>query len=124
VLGPELRDVAGMRSVLFKLLAKAAMRLRDEQLLAGGMTVRIRFVGMQARFERDLRFAPLDDTPALLRLLGQHLKGLERAAAEKRWNQKPHPPLSVAALQQILKPGWSRKRDCTGSSRLPPALPT
>lgn len=96
VLGPELRDVAGMRSVLFKLLAKAAMRLRDEELMAGGMAIRVRFVGMDARFERDLRFAPLDDTPALLQLLGHHLQGLERAAASGRWNQKRHPPLSVA----------------------------
>ena len=32
-LGPELRTFAGMRSVLFKLLAKAAMRLRDEGVL-------------------------------------------------------------------------------------------
>ena len=104
VLGPNLRDVAGMRSVLFKLLAKAAMRLRDEALLAGGIAIRIRFVGMDARFERDLRFAPLDDTPALLQLLGQHLQGLERAAADGRWNQKRHPPLSVAVTLQHLSP--------------------
>ena len=104
VLGPELRDVAGMRSVLFKLLAKAAMRLRDEELLAGGMAIRVRFVGMDARFERDLRFAPLDDTPALLRLLGRHLQGLERAAADGRWSQKRHPPLSVAVTLVELSP--------------------
>ena len=104
VLGPELRDVAGMRSVLFKLLAKAAMRLRDEALLAGGMAIRIRFIGMDARFERDLRFAPLDDTPALLRLLGHHLLGLERAATSGRWNQKRHPPLSVAVTLVDLSP--------------------
>ncbi|QDA57778.1 DNA polymerase Y family protein [Thermomonas aquatica] len=104
VLGPELRDAAGMRSVLFKLLAKAAMRLRDEALLAGGMAIRIRFVGMDARFERDLRFAPLDDTPALLQLLGRHLRGLERAATDGRWNQKRHPPLSVAVTLVDLSP--------------------
>lgn len=104
VLGPELRDVAGMRSVLFKLLAKAAMRLRDEGLLAGGMAIRIRFVGMEARFERDLRFAPLDDSPALLHLLGRHLQGLERAAADGRWKPKRHPPLSVAVTLVDLSP--------------------
>lgn len=104
VLGPELRDVAGMRSVLFKLLAKAAMRLRDEGLLAGGMAIRIRFVGMEARFERDLRFAPLDDSPALLHLLGLHLQGLERAASDGRWKQKRHPPLSVAVTLVDLSP--------------------
>ena len=104
VLGPKLRDVSGMRSVLFKLLAKAAMRLRDEALLAGGMAIRIRFVGMEARFERDLRFAPLDDSPALLHLLARHLQGLERAAADGRWNQKRHPPLSVAVTLVDLSP--------------------
>ena len=69
VLGPELCTFAGMRSVLFKLLATAAMRLRDEGLLAGGMSIAIRFVCMEAGFERHLRFAPLDDTPALRSLV-------------------------------------------------------
>lgn len=96
VLGAELRDVAGMRSVLFKLLAKAAMRLRNERLQAAGMAIRIRFVGMERRYEKDLRFAPLDDTPALLRLLADKLSPLERAADSGRWNPKRHPPLSVA----------------------------
>lgn len=96
VLGPELRDVAGMRSVLFKLLAKAAMRLRNERLQAAGMAIRIRFVGMERRYEKDLRFAPLDDTPALLRLLAERLAPLEHAASSGRWNPKRHPPLSVA----------------------------
>ena len=71
VLGPELRSLAGARSVLFKLLAKAAMRLRHEQFLAGGLALRIRFLGLESRFVRDLSFAPLDDTPTLLRLLGE-----------------------------------------------------
>ncbi len=104
VLGPELRDYAGMRSVLFKLLAKAAMRLRDEALLAGGMSIAIRFVGMEARFEKQLRFAPLDDTPTLLDLLGRALRGLERAATSRRWNQKRHPPLSVAVTLVDVSP--------------------
>ncbi|HWS78056.1 MAG TPA: hypothetical protein VN205_06740 [Thermomonas sp.] len=104
VLGPELRDASGMRSVLFKLLAKAAMRLRDEDMVAAAMAIRIRFIGMEARFERDLRFAPLDDTPALLRLLARHLQGLEKAALDGRWNQKRHPPLSVAVTLLDLSP--------------------
>jgi DNA polymerase-4 len=104
VLGPELRSFAGMRSVLFKLLAKAAMRLRDEALLAGGMAIAVRFVGREARFERQLRFAPIDDTPALLRLLGRNLRGLERAAAEGRWDQRRHPPLSVAVTLVDVSP--------------------
>lgn len=96
VLGPELRNYDGARSVLFKLLAKAAMRLRKEQFLAGGLAIRIRFVGMDKRFERDLAFAPIDDTPTLLKLLGRELEALERALANGRWNPKRYPPLSVA----------------------------
>ena len=96
VLGPELRNFAGMRSVLFKLLAKAAMRLRDGELLATGMAIRVRLVGMETRFERDLRFAPLNDTPALLRILGQNLEVLGRAAENARWQVRRHSPLSVA----------------------------
>lgn len=96
VLGPELRTCEGMRSVLFKLLAKAAMRMRHESLRAGGMSLRIRFVGSERRFERDLRFAPLDDTPALLALLARELAVLERARNRRRWNPERHPPLSVA----------------------------
>lgn len=96
VLGPELRTYDGARSVLFKLLAKAAMRLRKEQFLAGGLAIRIRFVGKDKRFERDLSFAPIDDTPTLLKLLGRELEALERALASGRWNPKRYPPLSVA----------------------------
>ncbi len=96
VLGPELRSYAGARSVLFKLLAKAAMRLRKDGFTASGLAIRIRFVGLENRFERDLRFAALDDTPNLLHLLGEQLAQLETQAACKRWNPKRHPPLSVA----------------------------
>lgn len=96
VLGPELRNYDGARSVLFKLLAKAAMRLRKEKFLAGGLAIRIRFVGKDKRFERDLSFAPIDDTPTLLKLLGRELEALERALASGRWNPKRYPPLSVA----------------------------
>ena len=96
VLGPELRNYDGARSVLFKLLAKAAMRLRKEEFLAGGLAIRIRFVGKDKRFERDLSFAPIDDTPTFLKLLGRELEALERALANGRWNPKRYPPLSVA----------------------------
>ncbi len=96
VLGPELRHYNGARSVLFKLLAKAAMRLRKEKFLAGGLAIRIRFVGKDKRFERDLSFGPIDDTPTFLKLLGRELEPLERALANGRWNPKRYPPLSVA----------------------------
>jgi DNA polymerase IV len=96
VLGPELRNYDGARSVLFKLLAKAAMRLRNEEFLAGGLAIRMRFAGMDKRFERDLAFAPIDDTPTFLKLLGRELEALERALANGRWKPKRYPPLSVS----------------------------
>lgn len=96
VLGPELRTFAGMRAVLFKLLAKAAMRMRHEGFLARGMAIRIRFLGLEQRFERDIAFAALDDTPTLLKLLAGKLGALERAIGRRAWNPKRHPPLSVA----------------------------
>lgn len=96
VLGPELRHYDGARSVLFKLLAKAAMRLRHEEFLAGGLAIRMRFVGRDARFERDLAFAPIDDTPTFLKLLGDALLPLERALSRGRWNERRYPPLSVS----------------------------
>ena len=123
VLGPELRSFEGARSVLFKLLAKAAMRLRDEKFLAGGMALRIRFVGLESRFERDLNFAPIDDTPTFLRLLGEQMDQLQAAIARKRWNPRRNPPLSVAVTLVGLEPVGSiteelmadRRRDKTMS---------
>ncbi len=107
VLGPELRSFDGARSVLFKLLAKAAMRLRHEGFLATGLSLRIRFVGKEARFERDLHFAPIDDTPTLLELLGEQLAQLQASIAQRHWNPKRHPPLSVAVTLCGLEPTGS-----------------
>ena len=104
MLGPELRSFEGARSVLCKLLAKAAMRLRHEGFLAGGMAIRMRFVGKDARFEHDLHFAPLDDSPALLRLLGDRLDTLRSAIVAGRWDPKRNPPLSVAVTLFGLAP--------------------
>ena len=104
VLGPELRHYDGARSVLFKLLAKAAMRLRHEGFLAGGLAIRMRFVGRDERFERDLAFAPDDDTPSFLKLLADALVPLERALARGRWNERRHPPLSVSVTLVRLEP--------------------
>lgn len=114
VLGPELRSFDGMRAVLFKLLAKAAMRLRNEGFLAGGMAIRVRFVGLEQRFERDLSFAPIDDTPTLLRLLARHLQALQRAIARRRWNPARHPPLSVAVTLVGLEPAGGVSAELLG----------
>jgi DNA polymerase IV len=108
VLDPALRTFEGARAVLFKLLAKAAMRMRADRdggpFLAGGMAIRIRFIGMDRRFERDLRFAAIDDTPALLKLLASGLSGLEAAMRRGRWNPRRHPPLSVAVTLLDIEP--------------------
>lgn len=104
VLGPKLRNFEGMRSVLFKMLAKAAMRLRHEGFLAAGLAIRVRFVGTGQRFERDLHFAPIDDTPTLLQLLGRAAASLERALASGRWDARRHPPLSVAVTLVNIEP--------------------
>ena len=69
VLGPELRSAIGARAVLKKLLVKAAMRMRREEMLSGAMAVRIRYIGHELRWERDLAFDPTDDSRELLRLL-------------------------------------------------------
>lgn len=110
VLGPQLRTLAGARSVLFKLLGKAAMRLRKDGYAATGMAIRLRFVGQDRRFERDLSFAPLQDTPTFLHLLAGALAALEHAAAQGRWQPQRHPPLSVA----VTLTGLERTGDTTG----------
>ncbi len=69
VLGPELRHPSGARAVLKKLLVKSAMRLRKLGMLSGAMSVRIRYVGHDARWEGDLSFDPTDDSRELLRML-------------------------------------------------------
>jgi DNA polymerase IV len=104
VLGPELRSFEGMRSVLFKMLAKAAMRLRHDGFLAAGLAIRVRFVGLERRFERNLRFAPIDDTPTLLQLLGREVASLERAIGRGRWDPGRHPPLSIAVTLVDIEP--------------------
>lgn len=102
VLGPALRSAEGLRSVAFKLLAKAAMRLRDKQLLAGTLHAHVRFVGMDERLDAVERFAPLDDTRALLRLLDAMLGPVPALAAPARGRR--HPPLSVSVTLTDLQP--------------------
>ena len=69
VLGPELRNAAGARAVLCKLLSKAAMRLRRLGLTAGALAVRVRYTGERPRWERGAHFAATASTQALLREL-------------------------------------------------------
>ena len=48
--------------MLFKLSAKAAMRMRGERHVAGGFSARVRLLALGERYERDVAFAPLGDT--------------------------------------------------------------
>lgn len=104
VLDPQMRNAEGMRSVMFKLLAKAAMRLRQERCQARGLSLHIRFVGREQRYDRSLAFAALDDTPTLLQLMAEAIEPLMRAAGNGRWNLQRHPPLSVAVSLIDLQP--------------------
>jgi DNA polymerase-4 len=83
------------------------MRLRKERHLAGGMAIRIRFLGLEQRFEHDLSFAPIDDTSTLLALLGGQLERLAAAKANGRWRPARCPPLSVAVTLTGLEPAGS-----------------
>ncbi|MBB5359715.1 DNA polymerase-4 [Rhodanobacter sp. ANJX3] len=78
VLGPELRNAVGARAVLKKLLVKAAMRMRREEMLGGALAVRIRFIGHELRWERDLTFDHTDDSRELLQLLNGMLDSGQR----------------------------------------------
>ncbi len=68
------------------------------------MSIHVRFLGLEGPFARDLTFAPLDDTPSLLRLLGDALAGLQGAIDQRRWQPKRNPPLSVAVTLGALQP--------------------
>ena len=117
VLGPELRNATGARAVLKKLLVKAAMRMRREEMLGGALAVRIRFIGHELRWERDLTFDHTDDSRELLNLLNGMLDGSSR--------QRPLPgptnatPLSVSVTLLRLVP----RTQSSGSLFAPPQDP-
>ncbi|MBS0432341.1 MAG: DNA polymerase [Proteobacteria bacterium] len=83
VLSPELRTPHGARAVLKKLLVKAAMRLRRYEMLAGALSVHIRYVGREERFDGGLAFDACDDSRTLLHhmelALGGRIRGLPGA---------------------------------------------
>ena len=102
VLGPELRSAIGARAVLKKLLVKAAMRMRREEMLSGALAVRIRFIGHDQRWECDLAFDPTDDSRELLRLLN----GMLDSGHRRRLLPGPvnATPLSVSVTLMRLVP--------------------
>lgn len=78
VLSPDLRTPDGARAVLKKLLMKAAMRLRRYEMFAGALSVHIRYVGREERFDGELAFDACDDSRELLRHLGRVLGARDR----------------------------------------------
>jgi DNA polymerase-4 len=67
VLPPNLRNEKDGWSVLQRMLYKAAMRLRDDQLKARSVTVTISYLGRESWTARR-RIDPVGDTPTLLRV--------------------------------------------------------
>jgi len=68
VLAPELRNTQSVNAILKKLLMKAAMRLRDYELLASRLHVRVKYLGFDA-WEAFERMDPTDDSKILLHRL-------------------------------------------------------
>jgi len=101
VLEPDLRTPRGARAVLTKLLVKAAMRLRNYELLAGALSIRIRYLGIESRWEHDVAFDPIDDSRALLQRMN---KALDHAAHHPGGLPFPRAkPLSVSVtLHRVL----------------------
>ncbi len=101
VLEPALRTPRGARAVLTKLLVKVAMRLRSYGLMAGALSIRIRFLGVEHRFEHDVAFDPTDDSRALLHRMNE---ALDRAAPRRGGLPFPRlKPLSVSVtLHRVL----------------------
>lgn len=120
VLEPALRTPRGARAVLTKLLVKAAMRLRSYGLLAGALSVRIRYLGVEQRWGYDVAFDPTDDSRALLHRVNE---ALDRAA--RRPGGLPFPrakPLSVSVTLHRLLPRAESSRDLFNDGRRGEAL--
>ncbi len=107
VLGPELRTPTAARAVLVKLLAKAAMRMRRDALMAGALAVNIRFLGHDERWGADLGFDPTDDSRTLLHLMDLMLRG-GRPRAPVLPGPRDAVPLAVGVtLHKLVERGQS-----------------
>jgi len=65
VLPPEFRSLDGVRAVSFRLLQRAAVRLRSEGYLAARVTLQVRFHD-EAPWDDSLSILPSRDTPTLI----------------------------------------------------------
>ena len=114
VLEPALRSIDGARTVLNKLLAKAAMRLRRESFVAGALAIRIRLLDAEQRWEYDTVFDPTDDSRAFLRLLNRALREHLPSASLR--------PLSVSVTLHGLVPRGHASLGLFGDDRAIGAL--
>lgn len=110
VLGPEWRTPAGARTVLKKLLVKAAMRLRHEGYVAAALTVRVRHLSADA-WHGEVRFEATDDSREFLRQLAQALEQRDRHTSRLPLRGGKPPPLAVSVTLHRLQ----QRGESTGS---------
>lgn len=99
VLPPEFRTAEGSRSVLLRLIHKAAARLRREGLWAGRMEVLVSFVGT-SRWGVRGRLRPCRDTSTFVQFLADRWDGFPKHGT----------PLKVAVTFTDLTPNESTSR--------------
>ena len=83
VLPPDLRNIAGAKAVLHRLLQKAAMRMRSYDLLTSHISIKVKFRDSKtkeiARFFNESGISATDDTRQLTDALEALFKALPRA---------------------------------------------
>ncbi|MCG8448639.1 MAG: hypothetical protein MI725_03540 [Pirellulales bacterium] len=102
VMAPKLRTDEGARSVLVRLLHKAAARLRRLDYWAGRMVVGLRYTEGWPKWKEIMYLGRVQDTPSLLK------------AFERAWQRRPHVgravgprPLQASITLFDLTPGAS-----------------
>jgi DNA polymerase-4 len=103
VLPPELRSTEAARSVLHRLLQKAAMRLRSYHCVASGLALSVKFV-KGGRWHVDHRIDPSNDTLALLSAFEALWQGFPLRLSSKQR------PLAVGVTLFGLAPASSQSR--------------
>ncbi len=81
VLPPELRNQAGAKAVLHRLLQKACMRMRSYDLLASRIAVKIKFRNMPS-WSLESAISPTDNTLTLIKALEAFLQHYPRTKYE------------------------------------------
>ncbi|MEX0877205.1 MAG: hypothetical protein WD114_07070 [Phycisphaerales bacterium] len=67
VLEPRLRNEAGVRGMLARLIYRLGIRLRDEGMLAGRLSVSVKYARHEGEFSAQTPLPLVQDTPSLLR---------------------------------------------------------